>query len=53
MTICRQALDKVVTFAGEVLFDRKPPTSTEATLGERIDIRMSGQSEESNTLDEK
>ena len=41
------ALDMFVTFAGEVLFERKPPTSIkpEATPGERIDLRMSGQSE--------
>ena len=39
------ALDKVATFARDVLFERNlTPTSTkpEATLGERIDLRMSG-----------
>ena len=41
------ALDKVVTFAGEVLFERKHPTSIkqEATPGERSDLRISGQPE--------
>ena len=49
------ALDKVVTSAGEVLFERKPPTSIkpEATLGERIDLRISGQPEVPYTQDEK
>ena len=39
------ALDKVVTFAGEVLIERKFQTSIkpEATLGERIDLRISSQ----------
>ena len=41
------ALDKVVAFAGEVLFERKPSTSIkpEATLDERIDLRRSDQPE--------
>ena len=41
------ALDKVVTFAGEALFERKHPTSIkpEATLGERSDLRVSCQPE--------
>ena len=49
------ALDKVVTFAGEVLFERKAPTLTkpQATPGDRIDLRMSGQPEELNPLNEK
>ena len=40
------ALDKVVTFAGEVVFEMTPPTAIkpEATPGEQIDLRMSGQS---------
>ena len=39
------ALDKVVTLAGEVLFEMKPLTSIklEATPGDRIDLRISGQ----------
>ena len=46
------ALDKVVTFADEVMFERKPPTSTkpEATLCDSIDLRISGQPEELCTL---
>ena len=38
-------LDKVVTLAGEVVFERKAPISTkpEANSGERIDLRISGQ----------
>ena len=54
-TICRQTLDKVVTFAGEVLLERKNPTSIkpDATLGERIDLRISGQPEVTNREDEK
>ena len=42
------ALDKVVTFAGEVAFERKPPTSIkpEATPGDRIEWLVSGQPEE-------
>ena len=49
------ALDKVVTFAGVVLFERKPPilTKTEATPGDRIDLRTSGQPEEPYLLNEK
>ena len=49
------ALDKVVTFAGEVLFERKPPTLTkpEATPGDRIDLRISGQPEEPQLLNER
>ena len=39
------ALDKVLTYAGEVLFERKPWTLTkpEAILGERIELPISGQ----------
>ena len=49
------ALDKVATFADEVLFERNLPTSItrEATLGERIDVRISGQPDVPNTKDEK
>ena len=49
------ALAKFITFAGEVLFERKPQTSVEpeATLGERIDLRISGQREIPHTEDEK
>ena len=49
-TILASALDNSVTFAGEVLFERKLPTSIkpEATLSERIDLRMS-----CHTKDEK
>ena len=49
------ALDKVVTFAVEVLCERKSPTSieTEATPGERIDLRKSGQSEIPHAQDVK
>ena len=46
------ALDTVVTFAGEVLFDRKRPTSTkpEATPSDSVDLRISGQLDYSHTL---
>ena len=49
------ALDKVVTLASEVLFERKPQTltKTESTLGDRIGLRTSGQPEEPRTLKEK
>ena len=49
------ALDKVVSFAGEVLFERKHPTlvKPEATLGERIDLRIPGQPEEPCLLNER
>ena len=49
------ALDKIVTFAGEDLFERKLPTSVkpEATPGERIDLRISGQLKVPHTEDEK
>ena len=49
------ALDKVVTFAGEVLFERKSPTSIkpEATSGERIDLCISSQREAPHTQDDK
>ena len=42
------AMGKVVTFAGEVLFERKRPTSIkpEATLAGRIGLRIPGQFEE-------
>ena len=48
-------MDKVVTFAGEVLFERKLTTITEpeATPGDRIDLRTSGQRELPHTLTEK
>ena len=49
------ARDKVVTFAGDVLFERNLPTSMkpETTLGKRIDLRISGQLEVPHTQDEK
>ena len=49
------ALDKVVTFAGEVLLERKTQTSItrEATLGGRIDLRIKGQPEVPYTKDQK
>ena len=49
------ALDKVVTFAGEVLFQRNSPTSIKpmATLGDRIDLCISGQFEELCALNKK
>ena len=49
------ALDKVVTFAGEVLFGRKIPTSItrETTPDERTDLRISGQPEVPCTKDKK
>ena len=49
------ALDKMVTFAGAVLFERKPPTSIkpEATPGDRIHFSISGQPEELHALNEK
>ena len=49
------AMDNVVTFEGEVLFERKPPTFTkqEATPRDRIDLRISGQSEEHFFLNER
>ena len=49
------ALDRVVTFAGDVLFGRKHSTLTkpEATLGDRIDSQISGQPEEPETLNKK
>ena len=43
-TKCRQgALDKVVTFASEVLIETEPPdcNKPEATLGDRIDLCIS------------
>ena len=42
-------LDKVVTFAGEVVFERKPPPlhlSRRRVLANGIDLRISGQPEE-------
>ena len=49
------ASDRVVTFAGDVLFEMKPATSIkrEATPGERIDLRISGQPEGPHTQDDK
>ena len=49
------ALGKVVTFAGEVLFEWKPSTLTkaEATPGDRIDFRISGQLQEPCPMNEK
>ena len=49
------ALDKVVTFAGEFLFVGKLTTLTklEATPGDRIGLRMSGQLEELFTMNEQ
>ena len=48
------ALHKVVTFAGGVLFERKfRLIKLEATLGERIDLRISGKLEELYQLKEK
>ena len=49
------ALDKVVTFAGEVVFERKPPTltKTEATLDDRLDLLKSGHSKEPYLLYER
>ena len=49
------ALDKVATLHGEVLFERESPTFTklEATLGDRIDLRISGQHEEPFSLNEE
>ena len=54
-TVPASASDTDVTFAGAVLFARKPPTPTkrEGTLGDRIDLRMPGQVEELYTLSEK
>ena len=48
------ALDKAVTFASEVLFEGKTQTLTkpEATLGDRIDLRISGKLEERQTMNE-
>ena len=49
------ALDKVVIFAGEVLFERKSPTATkqEATSCEHIELRILGRPEIPCTVDEK
>ena len=43
--VSARALDKVVTLAGEVVFERKAPSSIkpEAISGERIDLRILGQ----------
>ena len=50
------ALDKVVTFASEVLFETTPTLPTlsklESTPGDRIGLRISGQPEETYTLNE-
>ena len=49
------AIYKVVTFAGEVFFERKTPnvTKPEAIAGDRCDLRKSGHLEESYLLNEK
>ena len=49
------ALDKVVTFASEVLFGRETHTLTkpEATLGDRVGLRISSQHEESYPLNQR
>ena len=48
------ALDKVVPFAGEVLFERTPISmKPESTLGAGTDWHMSGQPEVPHTKDEK
>ena len=49
------ALDEVVTFAGEVLFESKSPTATkqEATRLEHIDLRILGRPEIPVTEEEK
>ena len=49
------ARDKVVTFAGDVLFERNLPTSIqpETTLGKRMELCISGQLEVPHTQDEK
>ena len=49
------ALDKVVTFSGDVLLERKTTTLTklEATLGDRIHLRISGQPEGHHPLNER
>ena len=49
------ALDMVVSFAGDVSFERKLPTLTklEETPGDRIDLRISGQPEEPYQLNDK
>ena len=46
---------KMVTFESEVLLERKPPTliEPEATLGDRNDLRISGQLEEPHLLNER
>ena len=46
------ALDKVVTFAGDVLFERKTPDFDKAG-GDRIDLRTPGQPEEPLFLNER
>ena len=49
------ALDEVFTFAGEVSFERKHRllTKSEATPGDRFDLRMSRQFEEPCLLNER
>ena len=49
------APDNAVTFAGEVLFERKSPTATkqEATPCEQIDLRILGRPGTPNAEDEK
>ena len=49
------ALDKVVTCAGEVMFERNLPTASkqEATLCEQIDLCILGRPEIPNTEDGK
>ena len=54
-TTCRQAhWIRWSLLQVKFLFDRKPPTPTkpEATPGDSIDLRMSGQPEEPHTLNE-
>ena len=50
-----RALDKVFTFAGEVLYERQSATLTklEATPGDRSDLRILGQLVEPQQLDER
>ena len=49
------ARDKVVTFAGDVLFERNLPTSIqpEMTPGKQMELCISGQVEVPHTQDEK
>ena len=54
-TMPASALDKVVTFAREVIFERKPLTLTkpEATPGDRIYLPISGQPKEPHLLNDR